>query len=309
MKTSAEGGAEDAAAACTPESEGRRTERLRQTALLQALLQTDTERARLALQAAGVPLGPLGEAGLRAHRRHADAQAQRVLLSHFPTVAAMLGDEALGGLARALWRSHPPHTGDLADWGEALPDALAAHPDLRAWPWLADCARLDWARHRCERSADAALDADSLQRLADTDPGELRLVLHPGVTLLHSTWPLQALWQAHEQPAGDARNEAAARALTGGAANATAAAPRWFVVWRHPWRAQVAELSAPHAGWMRGWGAAPSTPSPPSPSAAPSRTLADALDQAPADFDFQAWLTDALRHGWLWRVQVGPAGA
>lgn len=274
-------------------AEATEAERLRQTALLDALQQTDAERIRLALQAAGVTAGAAGEAGLRAHRRHADATSRRVLLSHFPTVAAMLGDEALSGLAPALWRTHPPQTGDLADWGEALPDCLAAHPDLRAWPWLADCARLDWARHRCERSADADLDADSLQRLGDTEPGELSLVLHPGVTLLSSPWPLLALWQAHQQPAGDARDEAAASAWMNAADSRQ---PRWFVVWRQPWRAQVAELSAPDASWMRCW----ATQGEPVP-------LAHALDAAHADFDFQAWLTTALRHGWLWRVQVGSA--
>ena len=285
-------------------AEASGVERLRQTALLDALRQTDAERIRLALQAAGVTAGAAGEAGLRAHRRHAEATSRRVLLSHFPTVAAMLGDEALAGLAPALWRSHPPQTGDLADWGEALPDCLAAHPDLRAWPWLADCARLDWARHRCERSADADLDADSLQRLADTDPGELSLTLHPGLTLLSSPWPLLALWQAHEQPAGDARDEAAARALEG-ASGATAGPLRCFVVWRQPWRAQVAELSAPDAIWMRWWAArgehAAST------TCDESASLGHALDAAHADFDFQAWLTTALRNGWLWRVQVRPA--
>ena len=48
----------------------------------------------------------------------------------------------------------------------ALPEWLAGHEALAAWPYLADCARLDLALHRCERAADAVFDAASLARLS-----------------------------------------------------------------------------------------------------------------------------------------------
>jgi Putative DNA-binding domain len=228
-------------------------------------------------------------AGLRAYQLNAQATAQRVLASTFPTVAAMLGQETLDAMALILWQQHPPEQGDLGEWGATLPALLACHPHLQAWPWLPDCARLDWARHACERAADATLDADSLLRLGDTDPALLRLWLKPCVQVIPSAWPIHGLFEAHQGPQA-AHALAAARSLQEDG-------PQTVVVWRQPWQAQMQSLQEDQAVWMRAL-------LPAECSAAP-RTLATLLDQAPAPFDFEAWLVGALNQGWLWRVTVG----
>lgn len=224
-------------------------------------------------------------AGLRAYQLNAQATARRVLASSYPTIAALLGEDTLDTLALLLWQAHTPSCGDLGEWGGALPDLLARHPDLQAWPWLADCARLDWARHVCERAADAALDADSLQRLGDTDAHKLRLHLLPCVQVLRSSWPVGSLWQAHQRPL-EQQEHAAADALTHGQAETV-------VIWRQPWLVQIKSLPAADANWMAALSDAPVS-------------LAELLDKAAAGFDFTAWLGEALRHGWLWRVSVLP---
>jgi hypothetical protein len=71
-----------------------------------------------------------------------------------PTVQQLVGDAAFGVIARALWQAHPPLAGDLAEWGGALPDWLAADPALADEPHLADVARVDLALHRAESAAD-----------------------------------------------------------------------------------------------------------------------------------------------------------
>ena len=83
-----------------------------------------------ALQAAGLRTDA---AGLRAYQLNARATAQRVLASTYPTIAAMLGDEALDVLALQLWQACPPGSGDLGEWGAGLPELLAEHADH----WLA----------------------------------------------------------------------------------------------------------------------------------------------------------------------------
>lgn len=225
-------------------------------------------------------------AGLRAYQLNAQATAQRVLASAYPTIAAQLGADTLDTLAVLLWQDQPPTSGDLGEWGGHLPVLLSTHPDLQAWPWLADCARLDWARHVCERAADADLDADSLQRLGDTDPQHLHLHLRPCVQVWAGAWPVGSLWLAHQLPA-EQQEQAAAQALTLGQ-------PETVVVWRQPWQVQVRVLPAPQAHWMNQLCA--SSPG----------NLAELLDLADADFDFTAWLSEALTQGWLWRVGVSP---
>lgn len=271
----------------------------RQQALLASLWATSPEQRERSLSQAKVQAdGMAHEGSWRAYQGNARATAARVLACHFPTVLAMVGDDALAVLALRLWQQHPPTSGDLGRWGAHLPELIAAQAELRPWPWLADSARLDWARHTCERSADAALAADSLQRLGDTPAEHLGLALHPGVQVLDSLWPVVSLWRAHRLPEGPER-DAALQSLRLQASPAGECA----VVWRHPWQAEVAVLAPPEAAWMRWWLSAP-------PEATLAQALAAVSTHADAHhgqgFDFGAWLAQALSCGWLVRITLQP---
>jgi hypothetical protein len=276
----------------------RPSEAARQAAVLAALRAPLAPNTQLnaaqtcwpALQAAHLDTDA---AGLLAYQLNAQAAAQRVLAAHFPTVLAMIGEEALAGVARALWQSHPPTSGDLGEWGGALPACLAAQRDLHAWPWLADSARLDWARHRCERAADALVDTDSLTRLTDTDPAALRLVLKPDTQIVASDWPIADLWTAHRLPL-DQQAEAARQTLQDGGRQTV-------LVWRQNWQVQMACLPTHQRWWMQQLLSGNETG-----DAASLPSLDALLNQAPAGFDFTAWLSEALVRGWLWRVAVYP---
>ena len=169
---------------------GERAEAGRQQALLAALAAPRAE--------------PDAPPSLRAYQTNAHASARRALESACPTLAALLGDEDFGALAREFWHAHPPIRGDLGEWGDELPGWIEAHAGLAAWPYLADCARLDLALQRCERAADAALDADSLALLASVDPSRIAMRPMPGVATLVSAWPLASIHAAHAPGAGDA---------------------------------------------------------------------------------------------------------
>jgi hypothetical protein len=269
-------------------------------------------------------------AGLLAYRVNAQVTSQLVLVGAFPTLAAMLGADTLDALALILWQTQPPERGDLGEWGASLPDLLATHPDLQAWPWLADCARLDWARHLCERAADTTFDADSLLLLGTADPARLSLHLHPHVQVLSSRWPVLALWAAHRLPL-EQQAQACAKALAGthpkSAMDATSAqfeggpeqdltfnAGQGVVVWRQGWQVQMTDLPLVQADWMMALSAKTPVPGPESaehalpalgtsPAMAPGN-LADLLALAAPSFGFAQWLGQALQAGWIWRLVV-----
>lgn len=215
--------------------------------------------------------------GVLAYRRNALAGARRALQAAYPVLAQMLGEQALGAVAHHLWQQQPPTCGDLDRWGQALPEHLPHHADAAAWPWLADVARLEWALHRGLRAADTAPGVAGLDLLASADPDRLRCHFAAGATLLTSPWPVVTLWQAHAHGADPAALDGARQALQAGQAEHA-----W--VWRQGWRMQVQALPADWAGFMSALLAA--TP------------LGLALRHWP-DLDFAAWLTEALRHGWL----------
>jgi hypothetical protein len=189
----------------------------------------------------------------------------------------------MAALARGLWRAAPPRRGDVAEWGGELPAFISTLPELAAWPWLADCARLDAAVARCEAASDAALEADTLQLLAAHQPAQLRLRLRPDVQLLRSAWPVAALRAAHEGVDADA----AARRVR---AVLAASHGESVVVAREGWRAVPVVVDAPSFAWMR--------------ALQRGRTLDVALQRAGPAFDLDAWLLQALRHGWLRRAEV-----
>ncbi len=77
-------------------------------------------------------------------------------------------------------------------------------------PYLADCARLDWARLVALRAPEAA--PCPMARLAQLDPENLaglRIILHPSLATVTSDWPILAIASAHETLVQDFRGETA----------------------------------------------------------------------------------------------------
>ncbi|MEQ1805339.1 MAG: putative DNA-binding domain-containing protein [Burkholderiaceae bacterium] len=252
----------------------------------QALLRAIARGAAVQNEAGLAPLAPGrkgASAGLWIYRANADALAERALAGAFPTLRALLGTDDFKHMACEFWQADPPQRGDVAEWGGSLPDWLGAHPGFAQWPYLGDCAQLDWLRHGCERAADASFDGASLALLESHDPGQLRLVLRPGVALLDSRWPVASLYAAHQ---ADAMGFDAARdAIAAGRGEAV-------VVARRGWRAEVHRIDAPTCAWTRDLLA--------------GLSLGQALTRAAREFDFTAWLSSALAQEWLERVLVLP---
>lgn len=245
----------------------------RQRALVGAILAPRADVATLALD----ETGQRAERGLAAYRANAEALAERTLGAAFGSIRAMLGDDDFAHLAAEFWRARPPQRGDVGEWGADFADWLHAHHAMARWPYLADCARLDFALHLNERAADASFDADSLALLADTDPRRLRLVPMPGTSLVSSRWPIVTIHRAHLGGA-DADFALAREAIERERA-------QHALVWRDGWRATVTELAEPEAAWTA--------------SLLAGANLASALDRAGPAFDFAAWLARALQQRWL----------
>lgn len=217
--------------------------------------------------------------GLEAYRDNAAAVAARALGAVFPTVRAMIGADDFARLAFEHWQAEPPERGDLGEWGERFPSMLEHDARLAAYPYLADCARLDAAVHRCERAADATLDAGSLGLLQSGDPAQLRLQLMPGTALVRSCWPIVTIRCAHR--GADQALEAARTAIAERRAECA-------LVVRAGWRASVHSLDEASADWME--------------QLLDERPIGPALEAAAGGFDFAGWLARALEGSWLHRV-------
>jgi hypothetical protein len=253
-----------------------------------------------AAQAASDRLEPLLDAahpqtarGLSAYRAHGHAQAARALAAAYPVVSAVLGEQSLDMLARALWHHHPPGCGDLARWGADLPAFVQDDPQLVGLPWLADVARVEWALHQAASAPDRWSSADSFALLQAADPTGLRLRLAPGLCLVQSPWPVVSIVTAHTQ-SRPPLDEAWQRCRDGVRETA--------LVWRAGLQPKLA-LADPAASVLLGLLQQ---------GADLPRALEGACtlaEDAGAPFDFSAWLRAAVQDGVVLGAHLDPPHA
>jgi hypothetical protein len=168
-----------------------------QQALLAALFAWPSHEAVLHLESHAVGVGNMPQRGLKAYQSNGHSLAQRALGATYPVLAQMLGVDSFADLARALWHTHPPQRGDIAQWGLALADFVRQSEELQSEPYLPDVARAEWALHGCATAANVDADLASLALLTTQDPQTLTLQLAPGLCTLSSYWPLASLMLAH----------------------------------------------------------------------------------------------------------------
>ena len=207
------------------------------------------------------------------------------LATSFPVTQELVGSEFFRAMAAEFVRRQPPRSRVLVRYGERLPDYIADFEPARSVPYLADLARLEFARIQAYHAADAqALSPVAVaQALSDgTAVDRLRLVCHPSLAVLVSPFAIVSIWAAHQGQGDlaelDPLQPEAALVLRDGLA--------------------VLVLSLPPGGerfveaLLQG------------------RTLAEAVSSAcatAADFDLQAMLTQLVRHGALCALQL-PRG-
>jgi hypothetical protein len=138
-------------------------------------------------------------ARLAAYRGNVFGNCANALAAAYPIVRKIVGKEFFEATAREYARAHPSTSGDLNEYGDALPAFLAVFPHTRDLPYLPDVARMEWLAHRAYYAADAApFDPTRLAGLPPERWIALRPLLAPGCALLASDWPLARIWTVHQ---------------------------------------------------------------------------------------------------------------
>jgi len=124
------------------------------------------------------------------------------LAEDFPKVAEALGRDRFADVVRAYLARHPSTEPSVRHLGRALPAFLAgAEPS-----WLADLARLEWARLDIFDAPDALpVTVDDLRGVSPNDWPELRLAPVPALARLVAEWPVHDLWSQPSRPVAPVR--------------------------------------------------------------------------------------------------------
>ena len=173
------------------------------------------------------PLGPAERLDIYAQMYW--ARILDALAGDFPKVAAILGRERFDAVARAYLAENPSTHPSLRYAGRGLPVFLAQAGGGDMPPFLADLARLEWARLEVFDAPDAAPIATA--ELGAIPPAEwpaLRFLLVPAVEILRSDWPVHEIWAAAES----------------GAPGSIGPAKTWLRVWRDGFTVYQASMDA-----------------------------------------------------------------
>lgn len=165
------------------------------------------------------------------------------LAEDYPRVVGVIGGARFHNLITDYLLVHPSHTWSLRFVGEPLAGFIATHPLSSEFPFLADLARLEWARVEAFDDEDAApIARERVAGLKQDQVASLRLALVPACRLLaldHAVAPLWlALATSGEAPASGHDSEAAVGSsafeeISPARVAPAAREPSWVRVWRH----------------------------------------------------------------------------
>lgn len=176
---------------------------------MQTLLDVQDEFAEALLSAATpVPSSLKGASVRRADRRFAvyrnnvAVSLVEALGARFPVVKRLVGEEFFSAMAHAFVLREPPLSPLLIHYGEAFPAFVEAFEAAHPLPYLADVARLEYARGRAYHAGDVEpLPRAAFAKLPAGRIGSVRVTLHPSVSIVASNFPVLSIWEANQDRA------------------------------------------------------------------------------------------------------------
>ncbi|MCC5979273.1 MAG: putative DNA-binding domain-containing protein [Salinarimonas sp.] len=133
------------------------------------------------------------------YRNNVASSLIKALETRFPVIERLVGEAFFKGVAHAFIKGHPPRSPVLMEYGDAFPDFLAAFPPAQSLPYLADVARIEYARGEAYRAEDAEpVPPAALAGFAEADPDTLCISLHPSLRLVASDHPAFSIWRMNQ---------------------------------------------------------------------------------------------------------------
>lgn len=183
--------------------------------------------SKLANDSAGLPAA----GHLRIYRGAVLGTLTRALGNIYPVCKRLLGGKFFDGMARSYARSTPSLSADLANYGGEFGDFIVLFKPAATLPYLADVARLEWHWHRAFHAADeTGMDVAALSEVPSADTGRIAFRLPASSRLLHSSFPVQRIWQVNQD---DWKGNQSVNLDEGGVS---------LIVWRKNYEMRIDEL-------------------------------------------------------------------
>lgn len=139
------------------------------------------------------------EVAVEVYRNNYRGNLHDALAGAYPVVKQLVGDDFFRFMTRKFITQYPSRNANLHSYGAELAEFVATFEPAKELVYLPDVARLEWACH-CAYFADdgAVLNPNELAGVAPAAYANLVLHMHPSCHVLHSNYPITAIWQAHQ---------------------------------------------------------------------------------------------------------------
>jgi len=144
------------------------------------------------------------DARLRIYRHSCEAIHIGALRITYPAVLTLVGEDYFDQSVRAYRRVHPSRSGNLQAFGTRFAEYLETLPEVGAFAYLPDVARLEWLRQESALAAEVESTVPKTFSEELANIGEsLRIGLHPSIRLLASAHPILTIWRYAIQPTSE----------------------------------------------------------------------------------------------------------
>ncbi|QLQ31759.1 MAG: putative DNA-binding domain-containing protein [Candidatus Thiothrix singaporensis] len=126
-----------------------------------------------------------------------------VLLQHlgalYEVTRQLVGEAFFERLSDEFVDHAPPTRPFLVEYGDAFPAFMQRHAALEEMPWLADVARLEWARHQAWHAVNQpAGDFTQIMMLSEGQQASLCFQMPGSAQLVQSPYAVHQVWLAHQ---------------------------------------------------------------------------------------------------------------
>ena len=229
--------------------------------------------------------------GINIYRRNLLATAQQALSISFPTVFALLDSDIAEDIVQQYLRVSPPSQGDWTQWGESFADFIATTKVGNIYPYLTDCATVDWCVHCALHGIDQTLVQTSLQVLSDSEPEHIFIEFNQNVKVLKTIYPLTDIFDAHhhrDESQRDIAMKSAQQALL------TKPTEQVVMIYRPEFQPKVKTLTDSDGAFMLNLLSGQSLEQSLNIANDTSKSMSKSMSKSDSNFSFEQWLITAI---------------
>ncbi len=129
------------------------------------------------------------------YRNNLRITLRNALRTTFPAVEKLVGEDYFSALTLLYVERHPPRSPIMTEYGHDFAAFLSTFSPLKDYPYLADVARIEFARVQAYHAADTdnfRMDSEASAIAALDIPA----MLHPSVSVVFSENPALSIWRA-----------------------------------------------------------------------------------------------------------------